>query len=1178
MNRWRFVTQSLRHHWRTNLAVSLGVAVATAVLIGALLVGDSVRGSLRDLALSRLGRTQAVVLSERYFRDEAVGQLVANFAEQGISLEAQPLMFMQGTVQTQSTDPAARIRLAGNVAILGIEAGFWDWDETLAEKPRQLEADELILNQPLANELGVEVGDMVSLRLPGGNDVPPDSPLGRKTDRVQGLPRMTVAEIVPAEGLGRFGLHPTQQLPYNAFVSRARLQTALGQSERTNAIFISWDDSDVKSPLSPAEISAAMPLTLEDFGFSLTRVEREFSSDEDPESEKIFDWWQLSSSRMMIGDAAAQLVREQLGDQARPVFTYLATSIGKGQPPADSAYTDDEIPYSTVTALGFPLSPYPLLNVEGNPIENLADDQVVLNQWTADRLEAAVGDAVYLTYFNPESTHGVASESSAAFTVAAITPLTTPDEPYQRRQGATYTTRPTTANDPDLTPTVEGITDQASINDWDPPFPYDANRVDSEDETYWDNFRTTPKVFLSLETARKLWGSRFGSVTSFRFAASDFPDEATLRSELEMAFNSHKSSLGVQVLAVRQDALRAAAGTTPFNVLFLGFSFFIIAAALLLVALLFRLGIEQRAKEIGTLMATGLNSRAISGMLTLEGAMVTAIGMIVGCLLGVGYAWLMLAGLRTWWLDAVVTPFLQLHAVPGITHLVALLVFAGIALGTIVWSIRGLGSVPVRSLLGGIVVRASTSYAKHQARWARLVAALLLAVAFALAAIATQLGGEAQAGAFLGSGAAVLSAVMLYLWYRFRNQLLTVRPERFSISQLAISNAMRNPGRSTLTIGLMAAACFLVIAIGSFRLTPSEQGAGGRDLMAESSQPIYHDLSTPQGRYDAGFTDDEETLLTNTEIEPLRVQPGDDASCLNLYQSNSPRVLGVTPRMIEAYSEANRVSFDWAASAAQTPEERSNPWLVLEKEAEGKEIPIPVVIDKNTAMYALHLYGGVGEQFETLDDDGRTTQYVVAGLISNSIFQGNLLVSEENFLKRFPDVNGYRMFLIRSPEGQSEEVAATLENRLADQGFDTTQTEQYLESLLAVQNTYISTFQSLGGLGLLLGTFGLAAVQLRNALERRGELALLQAAGFSRGRVGRLVLQETVILLLGGLATGIFAAAVTVVPHMIFGDATVPFETLGVTLLLILIAGLLSSFWAVRSTTQGAILPALRGD
>ena len=67
-------SRGLRHYWRTNLAVVAGVATAVAVLAGALLVGDSVRGSLRDLVLQRLGRTDRVVVSTGFFREALAGR------------------------------------------------------------------------------------------------------------------------------------------------------------------------------------------------------------------------------------------------------------------------------------------------------------------------------------------------------------------------------------------------------------------------------------------------------------------------------------------------------------------------------------------------------------------------------------------------------------------------------------------------------------------------------------------------------------------------------------------------------------------------------------------------------------------------------------------------------------------------------------------------------------------------------------------------------------------------------------------------------------------------------------------------------------------------------------------------------------------------------------------------
>ena len=69
----RLVYRGLTHYWRTNIAVVLGVATAVAVLAGALLVGDSVRGSLRDLVVQRLGRADQLILSSGFFREQLTG-------------------------------------------------------------------------------------------------------------------------------------------------------------------------------------------------------------------------------------------------------------------------------------------------------------------------------------------------------------------------------------------------------------------------------------------------------------------------------------------------------------------------------------------------------------------------------------------------------------------------------------------------------------------------------------------------------------------------------------------------------------------------------------------------------------------------------------------------------------------------------------------------------------------------------------------------------------------------------------------------------------------------------------------------------------------------------------------------------------------------------------------------
>ena len=443
--------------------------------------------------------------------------------------------------------------------------------------------------------------------------------------------------------------------------------------------------------------------------------------------------------------------------------------------------------------------------------------------------------------------------------------------------------------------------------------------------------------------------------------------------------------------------------------------------------------------------------------------------------------------------------------------------------------------------------------------------------AILLGILAKDLRGEAQAGAFFGSGALVLTALLWQLRRRLR-ALAPSGPKSLSLVTLAVRNARRNPSRTIMSISLAAVASFLIVALSAFRLAPSAEGTGGFDLLATSDQAILFDLNTSAGRSRLGFDPADEPRLANTEIVSLRVHAGEDASCLNLYQTSQPRVVGVP----KDFGKQDR--FRWGGLADESLSD--DPWSALRTDcgtdADGKRI-LPIVLDKNTATYGLHL-AGIGAQLSITDEMNNQVTLQVVGLLAGSILQGDVMMSESNFLTLYPNATGYRLFLIKSSDETSAETAQLLEQCLEDYGLRAVDTRRRLADLFAVQNTYLSTFQSLGALGLLLGTLGLAIAQLRSVVERRGELALMRAIGFRQSRLANMVLGENILLLLGGLGIGCSAALVAVLPHWWLGDADSPLATLAVLFSAILLAGIVAGALAVRAASRAPLVAALRGD
>jgi hypothetical protein len=260
--------------------------------------------------------------------------------------------------------------------------------------------------------------------------------------------------------------------------------------------------------------------------------------------------------------------------------------------------------------------------------------------------------------------------------------------------------------------------------------------------------------------------------------------------------------------------------------------------------------------------------------------------------------------------------------------------------------------------------------------------------------------------------------------------------------------------------------------------------------------------------------------------------------------------------------------------------EQANPWLLLNRDnLGGPDDPapiVPVIGDANSMTYVLHKQ--VGDDIIFPLAGGEIRLRLVATL-ADSLLQGELIMSEANFTRLFPDEEGSRFFLMEVPGDWLDAVTTAVEERMSDFGADAQSTVERIAEFHRVENTYLSTFQTLGGLGLLLGTLGFSAVLLRNVLERRRELALLTAVGYGRGQLFTIVLSEALLLLCLGLAVGVACALVALAPAALDRGGAVPTGA-GTWLLLAAIfgAGTAASILATRAAVRTNLLGALRAE
>jgi len=579
-------------------------------------------------------------------------------------------------------------------------------------------------------------------------------------------------------------------------------------------------------------------------------------------------------------------------------------------------------------------------------------------------------------------------------------------------------------------------------------------------------------------------------------------------------------------------------------------------------------GVEQRANEVGVLLAVGFTRRRVRRGFLGEALLLAAIGALLGSFAGLGYTQMVLHGLGTLWRDAVGATTLSFHGQP-LTIAMGAIGAVLISLAAIYLALRRAFDQPATTLLASRSGIPAPEFQGRTGRVGRWLAVGCPAAAVALVA-AIGPGSDQAAGAFFGAGSLLLIGggawvrQLLVGWGNGQGGL----PSSLA---LARRNAGRRVGRSLATVLLLASGSFLVVAVQAYRLEPPKDpsvrsaGTGGFALFGRTTLAVPRDLGSAEGREAFGIGAD---TLRDVSIVPMRVRQGDDASCLNLSRPQNPQLVSVRPQAL-----AERGAFTFASVLHDTGE--VSPWSQLMAEPDG-DGAIPAIGDQASVMWSLHK--ALGDTLDYRDESGAVFKVRIVGTLASSILQGNLLISEEHFRRRFPSASGYRMFLIDAPRDRVDAVAARLTDALEDVGLELTGTGDRLQQFNAVQNTYLLIFQALGGLGLLLGSCGLGMVVLRNALERRSELGIMSAVGWSRRGVRGLIWAEHGFLLTLGLALGVVAAAVAVIPGLVGSGAGPALLPMAGLVLVVLVSGVVWVWIASVAASRGSLLAALRDE
>jgi len=1079
------------------MAILAGTVISTAVLTGALVVGDTVKYSLLQLTDARLGRTRFALRSgDRFFRQQLAGEL-----SQQTKSSVSPVLQLEGIAINNANN--SRIN---RVEVLGIDERFIKLWNTVDPQP---EEDEAIINQNTAQKLNLKPGDEFLLKIHQQSKASENAPFISEKEPLVSL-RLKIAAIADNQQMGRFSLKSNQAAPYNIFVSLPAIAGKLELTGKANLLLIA---DNITSDLSSQKLDSLVQLTWkpEDAGLEFRNI---------PGQEQK----EIRSERIFIDDSSAKAVQSTIPD-AKPVFTYLVNAI--------SANTRST-PYSFVTATEL-------------PGKKLSGHEIIISDWLAADLNARQGDSLQLRFFKMGAMRKL-TEDSACFFIKTILPIHDP------------------VFDRTLMPDFPGMSDAGNCRDWETNTPVKLDKIREKDEQYWRDYRGTPKAFISMEAGRKLWNNAFGHVTAFRFS----DDSAGVKLAItHLMQNLKPTESGFQIQDVYTEGKLSAANSTDFGSLFLSMSFFIIGAALLLIALLYSLHAQKRMSETALLTTLGIRKKEIFRILFAEAAIVATAGSVIGVILGILYNKVLLLGLNTLWQDAVRTTMLQTKLLPStlLTGFAAGIITALLTFLLVIY--RNLRQ-PLFMMIKGVKIP-STNIKSRLKTVSLSLSILLFGMAIMIMIYSVLNSKEDVSETFLAAGGMVMVAGVALLYALLLQTKVNTKNARHGFFALICKNISLKSHRTIAAIALLAIGTFSVIITGANRKTfyglenKRASGTGGFFLWAETTVPLLFDLNSDEGREKYGISD--EKVFENVHFIQMLSLDGNDASCLNLNQVTQPKILGLNPDYLDQQQAFSFVKLDPSLN-------NQHPWLILNK-ALSQGI-IPAFADQTVLLWGMHKK--IGDTLLYHDESGNILKVKIMGGLDNSVFQGNILISEQLFRKYFPSVSGSRVMLVDGNINQRSSVSERLEYLFQDYGIMVTPTTVRLEQFNSVENTYLSVFMLLGGLGVVLGTFGLGIVVLRSISERQAEMALYLAIGLNYKSVFRLLATEYTLMLLAGIFIGSISAFIGLSISIFHTKTPLPWSYIIVLLMIILSSGLLWIFFPLKNALKKNIIPALRTE
>ncbi|MBN1539592.1 MAG: ABC transporter permease [Candidatus Thermoplasmatota archaeon] len=902
------------------------------------------------------------------------------------------------------------------------------------------------INQELASELALKKGDQFHVTI-NNLGVWDDSLLGYSSSS-RPITGFKVVDIISNKGIGRFREDSLGRVDNICVVDLEYLQSRIDREGRINKVLVVVKDGSEEEAIERIHEGLNDGLQTIDAGFEIAIFE---------------DTMQLRHSDIFFHPEKAGLPPDA---GTLSYFVDNLTTMGS------------RLSYSVVTGV------HPDADViyEGASGEehrlSISPGEVLINNWTAERLGVTVGESVSISYRKVTELGTLVSESRY-FIVKNV-----------------YTMEGWIGQDIYM-PVLPGITLAPSCGEWDPSFDIDLDSLTGNDFEYWDLYRTIPKCFINLDEAREIWGIPSGNTTMVILGTGKYHQTDVDGFIEELSRNITLESTGGSIRNVRKDARESSRAMLIFPGMFLTFGSIIMIGAMLVLYALFKDLAARRAHEWGILRGMGISRKhlILTGMF--EALSPIILGAVMGLPMGYFIGFLLNLGLGSTWADSVEGAGVPFSIGPqtiiislGLTLFLALL----LAFISVIMEIRG---APIANLRDE---DPKISIAGRSVKLRTLAAAILLTIGgMVVLYLGSGSSGMSSAGLFVLGSIMTSSGAGLILYV-----LVARVSDRSDLSLMVSSNLSRRPGKNPLSIAILSLMLTLALSLtfmGSLLeedvTTSYDEYGGGYTWVVETAVPFRGDLELPE-----------------MEVSVLLSIGEEGGTCSNINAPYPPRLLGVEEDF-DQFSDFGLVSRDGRFGSDREA------WRGLHERIEGM---VPILVDQNTLQWIY--FESLGAEFQLTSESGKELTLLVVGVLEPSVLTGTFVMSKDILKEEFPSLAKPTYFLLSGNGGDQEK------EKVASAFSDSFPKVEWVGDLasdnLHYELSYLYLFRDFLVFGLVVAMTSAAIFTHARALSLKREVITLRALGVTRRRSIQYFLTENMVIFSVATIGSILGSAVSV--------------------------------------------------